>query len=128
MPAQQLVKGVITTEGKILLLRNSHFVQNAGMWDLPGGMLLGKESPMQGMARLIGECLGVAATNMILRSSYFDGSMVFNQVYEVVVDSTGWHTGKNYSQAKWFDLESIKATEDIVNKQKVVEIFKACVR
>ena len=68
MPAQQLVKGVIVTEGKMLLLRKSHFVQNPGMWDLPSGMLAGKESPMQGMIRVIKECLGVDATNLILRS------------------------------------------------------------
>lgn len=124
MPAQQYVKALVIMEGKLLLLRNSHFVSNGGLWDLPSGLLLGKESPMQGMARIVKECLGVQATNIINRSSYFDSAMLFNQVYEVVVASTGWNIGRNHSQAKWFDAQGIKTSGEIVNKAKITELFK----
>ena len=131
MPAEQYVMALVMVDAKALLLRRSHFSDQSGKWDLPGGKLMGRESPLQAMRRVTREILGVEPASITLRTSFFGDKKVFNQVYDVVLGNMGpppgfgLKIGKPYTQVQFFSVDELLRTDDILHRDKIIEAVKA---
>ncbi len=72
--------------GRVLVSRRSHYVEQGGLWEFPGGKLLAGETPLAGLTREIEEELGITVKSTIplikIRHAYVERTVLLD-VWEV---------------------------------------------
>ncbi len=113
-PVLRVVAAVIRREdGAILLsLRPAH-TAHGGLWEFPGGKLENRERPVDGLARELGEELGIEverATPLITVRHRYPNNIVELMVFEVR-DWAGEAHGREGQRIEWVSAATLKARE-----------------
>lgn len=100
-------------DGAILLSVRPAHTAHGGLWEFPGGKLESRERPVDGLARELGEELGIQiehATPLITVRHRYPNNIVELMVFEVR-DWTGEAHGREGQRIEWVSAATLKARE-----------------
>lgn len=104
-------------KGEILVVK-----ENQDTWSLPGGGLDHGEDPVLGLKRELEEELGITKISTIqpykIKTFYLESKQAWLMwvVFEVEILSEEFIFGEGVTEAKFINVEELKASEDIFEK------------
>jgi mutator protein MutT len=108
-PSVPVVAAVVCREGRYLLARRPEDKRHGGLWEFPGGKILGGESHLDAVRRELAEELGLEVTSLgaLLQSVTDPGSRF--QIDFVEVHARGEAEAREHTEVAWLSREELSS-------------------
>ena len=106
-----VVAAVLRRAGRVLLARRPAHKRHGGLWEFPGGKIMGGESHFEAARRELEEELAVHATRAGRHlASIADGNSPF-EIHFVEIEAEGEPTPLEHDEIRWFAPAEIPVSE-----------------